>query len=160
MIGVALHLAALVPAAVAARVTRAALGLLCRAPQGSEIEQLAAECDVLREERDTARIEHAAAGEVCDELKKLLATARAERDELRGLARAVVSAMQDSDGAAPTYCDECELRLATRTRSHKNWEQAICDECEVPGPMSDLSYARPWRALCDALVAAEEAPRG
>lgn len=90
-------------------------------PDPSEVEQLGAECDALRDERDTARaqladvqrdarwaerradgrqavidrvtleldearLEHAAAVEVCEELKELLATARTERDQARAQA--------------------------------------------------------------------------
>ena len=81
MIGVFLHLLALAPAAMATRATSAALWLLCRVPQGSEVEKLGAECDALREERDLARLEFSAAGEVVRELRASLTTARAERAE-------------------------------------------------------------------------------
>ena len=154
MIGVALHLMALVPAAVAARVTRAALGLLCRAPQGSEIEQLAAECDVLRGERDTARLEHAAAVEVCDELRGLLTKARAERLEALqwrgvslGLEREVVEARKERD----------ELRQLVR-----EFKTAWTAHMTPGAPVTGWAWKEVLRSV-DGLLAAiptTEAPRG
>lgn len=148
MIGVALHLLALVPAAVAARATRFGLGLLCRAPQGSEIERLGDECDVLRGERDKARaqladaqtlaheakLEFSAARETCEQLRGELATARQERADLRVAARAVVRSLGSPFGDPPA----------------------------LASPWVDRSYVQAWRALVALVDAPEgaEAPRG
>ncbi len=126
MIGVALHLLALVPAAVSARATRFGLGLLCRAPQGSEIKQLAAECDVLRGERDfaraqladaqtlahEARLEFGAAREACEQLRGELATARQERDALHEAAANAVAAGQLYEEGTVSLADAKAAGLA------------------------------------------------
>lgn len=167
MIGVVLHLAALVPAAVAARVTRAALGLLCRAPQGSEVEQLAEEVDALREERDTARIEHAAAVEVCDELKELLATARTERDQARAQA-------EDREALAlknfNAYCRERHQfdALAEVARALVVARRRLDTAWAAERSQAALALLDAWKPLLDLFpeeVAApdltdDEAPRG
>lgn len=166
MIGTALHLAALVPAAVAARVTRAALGLLCRAPQGSEIEQLAAECDVLRGERDFARaqladaqtlaheakLEFSAARETCEQLRGELATARAERLE----------ALQWRGVAASEQREAAELRaqLGELRRLVREFKAAEDTFFEAEGNVAILGADNAMDAAKAAIFAAVEAPRG
>ncbi len=152
MIGVALHLMALVPAAVAARATRFGLSLLCRAPQGSEIEQLAAECDVLREERNEARIEHAAAVEVCDELKKLLAAAREERDDAQTLAH---EAKADAAQLRAQLAALRALVLSLKT----TWTAHMTPGTLVHG-WAWKEVLRTVSDLLAAVPAAPEAPRG
>ena len=94
MIGTILHLLACALDDAREAATRTAMALLCRLPCGGEVDRLAAECDVLRGERDEARLEHAAAVEVCDDLRGLLTTARQERDALRAAAASAVAAGQ------------------------------------------------------------------
>ena len=87
MIGVLLHLAALAPAAVATHVASAALSLLGRGtPDPSEVDQLGAECDALRAERDEARARAAALRGILRESRALTHEAEGERDDARTLA--------------------------------------------------------------------------
>lgn len=93
MIGAVLSLAALVPAALAARAISAALGLLGRGtPDPSEVDQLAAECDLLRAERDAARAKAASLQWRVDEEKKRAAQDKDEIVRSTGHALATASA--------------------------------------------------------------------
>ena len=91
MIGLALHLAARGLDTVRAEMAEArsllGWGLAFVAlghgtPDPSEVDQLGAECDALRAERDLARLEHAAAVEVCDELRRRVLDAVDTRERL------------------------------------------------------------------------------
>lgn len=75
MIGLLLHLGA-----CALDDARSLLGR--GTPDPSEVDQLGAECDALRAERDLARLEHAAAVEVCDELRRRVLDAVDTRERL------------------------------------------------------------------------------
>jgi hypothetical protein len=128
----------------------------------------------LTAERDEARLEHAAAVEVCDELRGLLTKARAERlealswrgvaasvereavearaqlEELRALARAAIS----------TSVEGCVIcgRVATVADAEGD---LLCDGCKdhhAEGDTSNEHHAAAWRALLAALP--PEAPRG
>ena len=171
MIGVLLHLAALAPAAVATHVASAALSLLGRGtPDPSEVDQLGAECDALRAERDLARarvaelrgilresraLTHEAEGErdlartLAHEARLEFSAAREACEQLRGAARDLLAVVERSS----IKCSSCSNTAAAVDKTY-----AYCDEHMPPnqGQLRELSYAAALRSG-RALV---EAPRG
>ena len=144
MIGVLLHLAALAPAAVATHVASAALSLLGRGtPDPSEVDQLGAECDALRAERDEARARVAELRGILRESRALTHEAEGERDDARTLAHEAKLEFS----AAREACEQLRGELATARASVQDLlavadRSAIrCSSCSNAAAAVDKTYA-------------------
>lgn len=149
MIGVLLHLAALAPAAVATHVASAALSLLGRGtPDPSEVEQLGAEVDALRDERDKARAQLADARTLAHEAKLEFSAAREACEQLRGeLADWRGIAASEQREAAEVRAQLEELRALMRKFLIVREAYMSCD----PGALADYNAC-----LADMRAAVEE----
>lgn len=139
-----------------------------------EAARAVGEVAALRAERDLARLEHAAAVEVCDELKELLATARTERDEARGafhqmtLARDILSRGVD---VLRADCNDARNQLdalATPVKALVDARRALDTAPAAERSAAALALRDAWKPVCDLFpeeVAAPDltddgAPRG